>query len=226
MKRLLTLMMVLMLFCSTTLSVSAAEGNVTYNGDAHEFIFTPGSEYSPTDLFPNFKDVMPGDSISQNITVRNARASNVAIDIYMCSLGAQGDSKEFLSQLNLRVNKLTDTELFDATADRSAQLTNWVFLGRLYSGGEAELEVILDVPVTLDDKYSEEIGYLDWEFMVKEIPMEASDQKPSAGVTGEAPKTADSSNVVLYAAMIGCSGVVLFNGFMMRRKSTNEGGRR
>ncbi len=167
MKRLLTFILTLMIASVVVLSVSAANGNVIYSGDSGKFIFEPGSEYSPTDLFANFKDVMPGDSISQNITVRNNASKSVKIS--MRALGAHEDSKEFLSKLNLRVEKLTDTKLFQASADATAQLTEWTVLGVLSTGGEAELKVILDVPESLDNEQQSQIGYLDWEFMVEEI---------------------------------------------------------
>ena len=175
----------------------AAEGKVTYSGIAGEFIFAPGSEYSPTDLFPNFKDVMPGDSTYQPITVRNDASKNVKVKIYMRALGAHQDSEEFLSQLHLRVQKSennTMAYMFDAAADEKAQLKDWVLLGTLYSGGEVNLNVILDVPVTLDNRYQKLIGYLDWEFMVMEYPVSPDDPTP--------PKTGDENPIYLWTAVM------------------------
>lgn len=167
MKRLITFILTLIFAIAVVLSVSAADGNVIYSGDSGKFIFEPGSEYSPTDLFPNFKDVMPGDSISQNITVRNNASKSVKIS--MRALGAHENSKEFLSQLKLYVEKVTDTPLFEASADQTAQLTEWKTVGVLSAGGEAELQVVLEVPTSLNNEQQSQIDYLDWEFMVEEI---------------------------------------------------------
>jgi len=148
-------------------SASAADGNVTYSGDAGKFIFAAGSEHSLTDLFPEFKDVMPGDTLTQKIVVKNNAKKSVKIS--MRALGAHEDSKDFLSKLNLYVEKVTDTPLFEAPADQTAQLTEWRQIGVLAPNGEAELMVGLQVPTSLDNNYKTLIGYLDWEFMVEEI---------------------------------------------------------
>lgn len=181
-----------MLF-TVAMPVFATDGNVIYSGDSGKFIFEPGSDYSPMDLFPNFKDVMPGDTISQNITVRNNAKKSVKIS--MRALGAHENSVDFLSKLNLYVEKATDTSLFEATADQTAQLTEWQALGVLASGGEAELSVVLQVPVDLDNNYKELVGYLDWEFMVEEI---------DDGRT----QTGDRADYWLWIIGLGCSVLV------------------
>ena len=201
---LMALSLSILLFCTAVIPAFAADGKVTYDGNAWEFIFEPGSDYSPTDLFPDFKDVMPGDSLTQKITVRNDASNKVKVKIYIRSLGAHEDSKEFLSQLNLRVEKSDANEMaymFDATADQTAQLTDWVCLGTLYSGGEVNLDVILDVPAELDNKYSNQIGYLDWEFMVEEFSVEDSDPKP--------PQTGEGSDMLIWTIGLSASGILL-----------------
>lgn len=214
MKKLILFLSVCALLLSGIMAVSAENGNVTYSGDAGKFIFTPGSSYSPTDLFPNFKDVMPGDSIAQSITVKNDASNKVKVKIYIRSLGAHEDSADFLSKLHLRVEKSEDNTMaymFDAAASEAAQLTEWVCLGTLYSGGEVNLNVILDVPVELDNAYQQQIGYLDWEFMIEEYEIEPSDPEP--------PKSGDESPLWLWAGLGGMSlFVILILIFAEKRK--------
>ena len=167
MKRVTRVVLALIMLMTVAVSASAADGNVTYSGDAGKFIFAPGSEHSLTDLFPEFKDVMPGDTLTQKIVVKNNAKKSVKIS--MRALGAHEDSKDFLSKLNLYVEKVTDTPLFEAPADQTAQLTEWKEVGVLAPNGEAELMVGLQVPTSLDNNYKKLIGYLDWEFMVEEI---------------------------------------------------------
>lgn len=199
-------------------SVSAAGGNVSYNGDAGQFVFEPGSDHSVTDLFPNFKDVMPGDVLEQAITVRNQTSDKVSVKIYLRALGAHEESQEFLSQLTLVVKGAED-ELFRAPADQTAQLGDWVLLGELKTGGETELTVTLQVPVTLDNRFMDAVGYLDWQFMVEEfvtLPDQPDDPdkpdgpgKPDEPEKPDVPKTGDNVNVGLMAGLFVGSGVLL-----------------
>lgn len=218
MKRIAVFLCVCVLLLSCVMPAFAADGNVTYSGDAGKFIFAPGSKYSPTDLFPNFKDVMPGDSITQPIIVKNDASNKIKVKIYMRSRGAHADSAEFLSKLHLRVVKSEENTMaymFDAAANETAQLMEWVCLGTLYSGGEVNLNVILDVPAELDNEYQQRIGYLDWEFMIEEYEIEPTDPEP--------PKTGDESQLLLWTGlMIFSLLAMIILLFAMKRKKREE----
>lgn len=220
MKRILSVLLSAALFMTGCVFASAEGGSVYYEGDAGEFIFAPGSEHSPTDMFVNFKDVMPGDSITQPITIRNDASNKVKVKVFMRSLGAQDDSREFLSQLGLRVVERAENPMpymFDARADETAQLAEWTYLGTLYSGGEIYLDVILDVPVTLDNTYKNMIGKLDWQFMIEELPIEPDDPTP--------PDTGDKAEIGVWSAMFAVTLTVLallLIVYKKRRKDTDQ----
>lgn len=208
-------MLVVCIIALTSLSVFAADGKVTYSGNAGNFVFEPGSDKSLTDLFPDFKGVMPGDSLTQKITVKNDADNKVKVEIYVRSLGGREDSKDFLEKLTLKVKKSNDNEMaymFNASADKTQELTDWVCLGTLYSGGEVNLDVMLDVPVELGNEFQDKIGMLDWEFMIKEFPIEPDDPKP--------PQTGDNFNVVLWVGIlaVSISIFIVLNIILKKRK--------
>lgn len=213
MKKIITILITLAVLLSSTVTVFAADGKVTYSGNAGNFVFEPGSEHSLTDLFPNFKGVMPGDTLTQKITVKNDADNKVKVKIYIRSLGAHENSVEFLSQLGLKVAKSEENKMaymFDAAANETAQLTDWVCLGTLYSGGEVNLDVTLNVPTSLDNEYQSKIGYLDWEFMIEEFPIEEGDPKP--------PQTGDNSNMALWFTIMICSLIMMIILLVWRKK--------
>lgn len=209
-KRLFAMIMVLAL-CLSLAPAALADSSVTYQGQAEKFVFAPGSEYSPTDLFENFKGVMPGDTLTQKIDVRNAAENNVKVKLYIRALGAHPDSEEFLSQMTLNVKDEKGSALFDAPADQTAQLSDWVCLGTFYSGAAVTLDVTLNVPITMGDDFQEAVGYLDWEFMVEEFPIESDD-----------PVTGDDTPIGLYIAVCAVSAVVIVLLLVTRRKKEEQ----
>lgn len=213
MKRFVALLMAMVMVFGLCVTAHAA-GSVTYDGDANKFIFAPGTKDSPTSLFESFQNVMPGDTLTEQILIKNDTSNGVKIKVYMRSLGAQKDSEDFLSQMNLKVQQKDASILFSAPADEKAQLTDWVYLGTVYSGGEITLNVTLEVPITMGNDYQNQLGYIDWEFKVEELPIEPSDPEP--------PKTGDESNILLYTGMMLFSLLALVILLMGKRRKQEE----
>ena len=66
----------------------------------------------------------------------------------------------------------------------------------------------------LDNMFQEKIGYLDWEFMIEEFPVEPDDPTP--------PQTGDESNMTLWISAASLSAVLLIILFIYRRKEKKE----
>ena len=214
MRKVFSLLLALLLVSSMSVTAFAARSKITYNGTGKSFSIQPGSEYTATDLFDSFKDVMPGDTLTEQIQIENHRSNKVKIKVYMRSQGAQQNTDDFLSQMNLTVRQRGDSILFDAPADMTAQLTDWTYLGTIYSGGKITLDLTLEVPITMGNEYQHNIGYIDWEFMVEELPIDPSDPTP--------PKTGDI--ILAYAAVmvISLTALVVLFLFFKRKKKKDE----
>lgn len=202
------LVLLLVAACLGTTAL-AAESSVTYSGNSGEFIFAPGSIHSPTDLFPDLKGVMPGDTIHQEIVVKNNADKKVDVKIYMRALGAEEGSEEFLNMLKLTVTQTGGNDLFEAQADETAQLTEWTALGTFKSGSKITLDVTLEVPIEMGNEFQDAVGKLRWEFRAEEYP-------------ASGPSTGDETPLVLYGtvAAVCAAGLILL--FVTKRKKREQ----
>lgn len=182
----LTTILSLLIACVIGLSLSAPvfanEPSVSYEGGAEKFVVLSGDNGPTTDLFENYKAVMPGDSLIQKIRISNDYAGKVRIYMRadphdeganpLSSSVAQTETvasmEEFLSQLSMTVWHGA-TVIYQASPDQLDGLKENVLLGEFASGQESELTVELKMPIELGIEYANRMGEVDWIFVAEEI---------------------------------------------------------
>lgn len=220
MKTLLALCLCLTLalgLCGTAL---AAESSVSYDGTAKSFTFDTGAN-----LFVNFEGIMPGDTLTEKVTVT---ISGVKEDYaVICIKAIPHDETEnplstytaetedivsmsdFLAQLHMTV-ECGGKVIFDAAPSETAQFTDNVMLISASKGTKnksVEMTVTLEVPAELGNEYANRRGEVDWQFTVCDF------------TKSPIPTTGDSNNIFLYAAIVvislcGVAAVI----FILRKK--------
>lgn len=178
-KRILLLLTAVLLLACLGVSVSAS--SVSYAGGAEDFVFLPGSEYTDTDLFENFKNVMPGDTLTQEITVRNDWREADYIKVYLRAVPHDEENPlsesvaanetiasmtDFLSQLILKVYN-GNALIFEGSPAETDGLTENILLGSFEYGEETTLKAVLEIPLSLGSEYAGRMGEVDWLFTIE-----------------------------------------------------------
>lgn len=190
-KQAFSLLLALMMVLGLSTTAFAAESSVTFE-DGKLIAFEPGSVYTESDLFDNFKGVMPGDTRSEEITIQNKSDDCDYIKVYLRAVlhdeegnpispevldelrsdERRGETSElaymvdFLSQLSMTVKNGTE-EIYNASPDELDGLAENVYLGKLRKGESLKLDVELTVPIEMGNEHASRIGEVDWVFVVE-----------------------------------------------------------
>lgn len=181
-KAITSLVLMLLVVMSMSVTAFAASPSITFEGFSKGFDFQPGSEYTETDLFGSFKNVMPGDTVTETITFTNSATDCDFVNLYMRAEAhdetdnplspkvAEKESvatmTEFLSKLSMKVWNGTEL-IYDASPDQLDGLKSNKLLGTFRTGETATLKAELSVPIELDNKYANRVGEVDWIFHVE-----------------------------------------------------------
>lgn len=182
-KTITSLVLMLLAVLSMSVAAFATSPSITFKGHSEGFDFQPGSDYTETDLFGNFKNVMPGDTVEETITFTNSAADCDFVNLYMRAeahdetanplsenVAAKKENvatmTDFLSQLSMEVwngEKL----IYKASPDKLGGLQSNTLLGTFRTGETGKLTVKLSVPIDLDNRYANRVGEVDWIFHVE-----------------------------------------------------------
>lgn len=187
----------LLLALAAPLAALADEGSITFKAGAdgtNIVVFEPGSVFTDTDLFDNFKGVMPGDRREERITIHNKFDDCDYVKVWMKAVphtDVQGENPispavlalltaderrgetpeldymlDFLAQLSLEVKSGGET-VYKASPDELDGLAESVYLGKITADETITLNAVLVVPAELGNGYANRIGEVDWVFTVE-----------------------------------------------------------
>ena len=218
--RYLSALMCLIFFLA--LPVQALEAELVIQDLQGTITAKPGSSYTAADLFPAFKNLVPGDEKSQRIVISNRCKQHKQARIFLKTvvhdnanpLSPKVSEKEsiasmedFLSQLTLEI-EVEGKPVFSGSANDSIQSP--IDLGKIPYRGSRELLVTLSIPAALDNTYAQRIGEVDWVFTVENRDTEG----PSW-----IPKTSDDFSLALWNSLVLASGLLLLDiGIVLTRK--------
>lgn len=160
-------------------NVYAADNTLVYSGKEEGFGFG-GSEYTPTDFFHNFKGVMPGDELDENVSILNDASDCSEIKVYIKNivhdengnpLSPNVDLEEdnevtmndFLNQLTMTITSGGNT-IYSGSAYIQG-MNEYIYLGTLQKGESLDLNIHLSVPIELANEYAYRVGEVDWSFV-------------------------------------------------------------
>lgn len=235
-KTIASLVMMLVLLLGIGAPAYALDGNVTYEGGAEKFVFTPGSYYTDTDLFDGFKNVMPGDELTQTIQVKNGFFGTGSVNIYLRAVahdevdnpltysesfedlagkdqaGIPGQRDETVATMSDFLSQL-EMKVYkqDGTCIFSGSPADgWeknILLANVPRGKSITLTVVLGVPTTMGNDFANRVGEVDWVFTAEELDPQGN------------PKTGDTSNLVLWiVVMVLCLAAIAVVAFLILKK--------
>ena len=192
--KLIALLLAVLLVLGTAPAVLAAEQDdatpgIVYKGKAavDKWLYqNTATTYTPTNLFRNFEGVMPGDTLTQDVVIKNNSSNSIKLYLKVLPHGADNALSDsvaektnldemiaFLNQFALKVvagEGETQKALFDISEGHLGTFSDSAELGILHSGKAANLQVKLDVPITMSNAFAKEIGEVDFVFTIEEIP--------------------------------------------------------
>lgn len=162
--------LILIMMYSIT-AFAANDAKVVYNGGNQNMVMTEGS-----DLFLNFKTLVPGDKTEQNISIVNN--SNEA---FRLRLSAETlENMELLDELSITVSSMRSgtnitTVLYSGAASAwkvNTDGSSYIDLGSYTPNYEGQLKVELEVPEKLSNEFAGKEAKIKWTFAMEPSTVE------------------------------------------------------
>ena len=182
---------------------------VEFRGGAEGFIRTGD------DFFSNWTELMPGDTMTGKVKIRNKYKKG--IELYFQTQNLKG--AELLKQLDLTITSTDGTVIYDGKMDKP--LTKGILLGEYPTGTEGYMNYTVHVPEELTNKYALLSSRVKWIYTtkisekVKKPTVTPEPGKPTDPVKGGV-KTGDTHDAVPYLALALAAALMI--AVALRRK--------
>lgn len=229
MRKVFSLLLALLVVMSMAVPAFAKEvedpGTVNIGPERSKaIVITPDlNKLTDTDLFGNFKGVMPGDKLTEEIEIRNWALQYDYVKVYLQAVPHGKDNApkigedhnaDFLSQLEMIVTNNSKV-IYHAGPDEEYQLDaagdlkDPVYLGKLTRSNSIktmELDVELIVPIEMDNWYANAMAEVDWVFLFEGL-----------NYSGDSPKTGDYV-IITAVTTLALSGAALVVLLVLKKK--------
>ena len=188
--KLIILLLSCVIFIYSGVQMSLALGRepgVIYDGKEKSFTFVNTEE---TDLFREFKDVIPGDVLTQKIKLY---CQNISSTTNLFLKASIDDAVDLPDDITLTVYS-GENIISHGPVDATNGLDEYVLLGTVSKDGEIDLSVVLTVPRSIGNEISYVEKNIDWQFAVQVLD---EDKKPIIS-----PVTGDTSNPWLWFVLL------------------------
>lgn len=183
-KILIILFLGIIIYSGIKISPSLSSDAVLYyNGNTKEFTYF---NLDKKDVFDSFKDMMPGDTRTQTLSVR---AGDIKPGTRMYLKLNSDINAEILKYINVYVY---ENDKLLPSIDDTIEIYNFT------KDDAFTMKVVVEVPEEVNNEAADLVAHLKWTFMIEED-----------GNTEEVPRTYDGFNMIKYISMILVSLVMI-----------------
>lgn len=221
-KKILKSIIVITMMVMSMTSIYGADTNVTFDGNAEDFVFLDGSK----DLFDNFKNIMPGETRQQKITLKNDDHRELRFYLSADVLNSLDTDTSGLSIYNISITNngevFYDGTLDDLAALSAGRMSDDTLLATLQKGEETNVTMVLEVDGdSMDNTYQNREGLIQFNFSVEELDDESTIVEVVRTVY-QGVRTGDATIIAPIIGLLVISGLAVI--FLVKRKKDKEVG--
>lgn len=171
MKKKWTVLLLLFLFLALPGAKAVHASSVTYKNQAELFVFVPNSK----DLFENFKGLMPGDTRTQEIFLRND--SSQFVDFFLKINPIKEEDEALLREMTLVIEE-EGVEIFRESLNERGSFDDYVKVKELLPESEFQWDLTLEVSKDMGNEFMGKEAEVEWVIMIEEIEEEEVEPLP------------------------------------------------
>lgn len=154
-------------------------------------------------FFENITNIMPGDSYSSRIKLKNTNKKNAKYYLKLNLEGLTGNEIGLLEQIDLTITNKNGEIIYNG---KLKNVEN-ILLGKYNIGDEDEFSLKMLVPKELENKYAGMHAKLNWVFSADYDKDNTKDNNSSNSKTN--PQTGDKINMAITIFLISSMGLVI-----------------